>query len=64
MIITGDGAYIKKINRSIILSKIIEHEMISRADLSKITGLNKATISVQVADLLNEELINRNKART
>lgn len=59
--ITGDGAYIKKINRSIILSKIIEHEMISRANLSKITGLNKATISVQVADLLNEELINETK---
>ena len=57
MIITGDGAYIKKINRSIILSKIFEHEMISRADLSKITGLNKATISVQVADLLDEDLI-------
>jgi predicted NBD/HSP70 family sugar kinase len=55
--ITGDGAYIKKINRSIILSKIIELGMISRADLSKITGLNKATISVQVADLLNEDLI-------
>jgi predicted NBD/HSP70 family sugar kinase len=55
--ITGDGAYIKKINRSILLSKIIECGMISRADLSKITGLNKATISVQVADLLNEDLI-------
>src|SRR5690625_1133310 len=55
--ITGDGAYIKKINRSIILGKIIEHGLISRADLSKITGLNKATISVQVANLLEEELI-------
>jgi predicted NBD/HSP70 family sugar kinase len=55
--VTGDGAYIKRINRSIILEKIIEHGMISRADLSKITGLNKATISVQVADLLEEELI-------
>lgn len=55
--ITGDGAYIKKINRSIILSKIIECGMISRADLSKITGLNKATISIQVADLLAEDLI-------
>ncbi|WP_404331700.1 ROK family protein [Mesobacillus maritimus] len=55
--VTGDGAFIKKINRSIILEKIMEHEQISRADLSKITGLNKATISVQVADLLEEELI-------
>lgn len=55
--LTGDGAYIKKINRSIILKNIIEHGRISRADLSKITGLNKATISVQVASLLDEELI-------
>ncbi|MFC2947843.1 ROK family protein [Virgibacillus sediminis] len=54
---TGDGAYIKKLNRSIILQRIIEYGMISRADLSKITGLNKATISVQVADLLEDELI-------
>ena len=59
--ITGDGAYIKKINRSLILSKIIECGMISRADLSKITGLNKATISVQVADLLDEDLIYETK---
>ena len=59
--ITGDGAYIKKINRSIILSKIIECGMISRAELSKITGLNKATISVQVADLLSEDLIYESK---
>jgi predicted NBD/HSP70 family sugar kinase len=56
-VITGDGAYIKKINRRIILESIIKHGMISRADLSKITGLNKATISVQIADLLEEGLI-------
>jgi predicted NBD/HSP70 family sugar kinase len=55
--VTGDAAYIKKMNRSLILSKIIEHKAISRADLAKLTGLNKATISVQVADLLTEELI-------
>lgn len=55
--ITGDGAYIKKINRGLILRKIIEEKSISRADLSKITGLNKATVSVQVADLLQEDLI-------
>ncbi|MBY7142257.1 ROK family transcriptional regulator [Virgibacillus sp. NKC19-3] len=55
--VTGDGAYIKKINRSVILQRIIEQGMISRADLSKQTGLNKATISVQVANLLEEDLI-------
>ena len=52
-----DGNYIKKVNRSRILQKIIEHQAISRADLSKMTGLNKATVSVQVSDLLEEELL-------
>jgi predicted NBD/HSP70 family sugar kinase len=55
--VTGDAAYIKKINRCLIISKIIEHGMVSRAELAKITGLNKATVSVQVADLVAEELI-------
>lgn len=55
--ITGDAAYIKKINRSLILEKIIEKGMISRADISKATALTRATVSAQVADLLDEELI-------
>lgn len=55
--VTGDGAYIKKLNRGLILQKIFEHGFISRADLAKMTGLNKATISVQVADLLDENLL-------
>ncbi len=54
---TGDAAYIKKINRSLIIQKIIEHGKISRADLSKLTHLTRATISAQVADLLEDELI-------
>ncbi|WP_311315797.1 hypothetical protein [Neobacillus sp. MER 74] len=52
--LTGDAAFIKKMNRSLILSKIVEHKMISRAELAKMTGLNKATISVQVSDLLEK----------
>ncbi|MDQ0198020.1 hypothetical protein J2S10_001161 [Neobacillus ginsengisoli] len=42
---TGDAAYIKKINRSLIVSKIIEYGMNSRADLLKITSLNKSESS-------------------
>jgi predicted transcriptional regulator len=56
-------AYMKKINRSIILSKIIKHGMISRVDLANMTKLTKATISLQVADLIEEGLVvkpNRN----
>ncbi|MFB5197023.1 ROK family protein [Neobacillus sp. KR4-4] len=55
--LTGDAAFIKNMNRSLILSKIVEHKMISRAELAKMTGLNKATISVQVSDLLEKKLI-------
>lgn len=57
MAATGDAAYIKQINRSLILQKIIENKMISRADLSKLTALTRATISVQAADLLDNELV-------
>ena len=59
--VTGDGAYIKKINRGVILKNIISRDMVSRAELSKITGLNKATISVQVASLLDDALIYETK---
>ncbi|KPH76250.1 ROK family transcriptional regulator [Oceanobacillus caeni] len=55
--VTGDGAYIKRINRNLILQEIMNNGLISRAELSKITGLNKATISVQVQDLLKKKLI-------
>lgn len=55
--VTGDAAYIKKINRSLIIEKIVEQGMISRADLSKMIELTRATISAQVSDLLDEELI-------
>jgi predicted NBD/HSP70 family sugar kinase len=53
----GDAALIKKINRSLILHEIVKHGSISRADLSKITNLTRATISAQVADLLEDQLV-------
>jgi predicted NBD/HSP70 family sugar kinase len=53
----GVSSYLKKVNKSLILSKIIKHGPISRSDLANITKLTKATISSQVADLLEEELI-------
>lgn len=55
--VTGDAAYIKKINRSLIIREIVKEGMISRADLSKSTNLTRATISAQVADLLEDGLI-------
>ena len=55
--ITGDASYIKKINRSLIIKEIVNKGMISRAELAKEVDLTRATISVQVADLLDEGLV-------
>lgn len=54
---TGGATFIKNMNRQIILEKIIENKEISRSDLSKITNLNKVTVSSQVASLLEENII-------
>src|SRR5690625_4945609 len=61
--ITGDNKYIKKINKSITLQKIIEYKSITRTSLAKVTGLNKATITVQVNELLEEQLIKEEKSQ-
>jgi len=55
--VTGDAAYIKKINRSIIMKEIMRVGTISRANLSKVTALTRATISAQVADLIEDGLV-------
>ncbi|MBZ4645592.1 MAG: hypothetical protein JG777_1081 [Clostridia bacterium] len=54
---TGDYNLIKNLNRKIILEKIIENGSISRAQLSKITGLNKATVTSQIAELLEDGIV-------
>src|SRR5690625_7020300 len=59
--VTCHGDYIKKINRLVILNNILSRYMVSLAELFKITGLNKATISVQVASLLDDALIYETK---
>src|SRR5699024_5706932 len=53
----GNRSFIKKINKSLILEKIIEYKSISRADLAKVIGLNKATVSSQVNELLDKKLL-------
>src|SRR5690606_10373585 len=55
--VTGDSAYIKKINRSIIIREILKVGTISRANLSKVTALTRATVSAQVADLIEDGLV-------
>ncbi|WP_162880655.1 ROK family transcriptional regulator [Paraliobacillus sediminis] len=54
---TGDANYIKKLNRKILIEEIIRNKSLSRSTLARITGLNKATVSVQISDLLHENIV-------
>lgn len=54
---TGDQNLVKKINKSIVLNSIEKKAPISRAQISKDTGLNKATVSSMVSELIDESLV-------
>lgn len=55
--ITGDQALVKRINTSIILDTIRQQAPVSRAKVSKLTGLNKATVSNLVQELCTNHLV-------
>ncbi len=55
--LTGDQALIKKMNTRIVLDCILNEEPISRAKIAKKTGLNKATVSSLVQDLIDNHLV-------
>jgi len=54
---TGDAALIKKINTAIVLECVLTHAPLSRAQISERTGLNKATVSSLVQDLIASNLV-------
>ncbi|WP_079476359.1 ROK family transcriptional regulator [Marinococcus halophilus] len=53
----GDWNYIRNLNRRLILEEIVKNASLSRSELARITGLNKATISTQINDLLEQGLV-------
>ncbi|MDG5788779.1 ROK family protein [Evansella sp. AB-P1] len=52
-----DKYSIRELNESNVLAIIIQHKIISRADISKVSELNKATISSIVSTLTEKKLI-------
>lgn len=54
---TGNQEYIRDMNRSLVLEAIINHAPLSRADLSKMLHLTKATISNIVQELIDRALV-------
>ena len=47
----------KEHNRNLVLKNIFEHETISRAEIARITGLTRTTVSEIVAELIEEGLV-------
>lgn len=54
---TGDQNLVKQINKSVVFHTIKNKGPISRAQISKETGLNKATVSTMVSELLKESFV-------
>lgn len=54
---TGDQALIKRINTAIVLEAVLQGEPLSRAQISERTGLNKATVSSLVQDLIDGSIV-------
>jgi glucokinase-like ROK family protein len=54
---TGDQALVRQINLSLVMDILRTHAPISRAALAQETGLNKATISDLVSDLIESGLV-------
>ncbi|MGG1685444.1 ROK family protein [Pseudalkalibacillus sp. NRS-1564] len=54
---TWNQHVVKRGNKSIVLQVIKDNTPISRADIAKMTGLNKSTVSSLVSELLLEDLI-------
>ena len=53
---------VKQHNRTLIMNHIIQEDAISRADLSRITGLSKGGITQIINDLLKLELITETRS--
>lgn len=54
---TGDQALIKRMNTAIVLDSVLRDAPLSRADISATTGLNKATVSSLIQDLIDSGLV-------
>ncbi|WP_192043597.1 ROK family transcriptional regulator [Paenibacillus rhizovicinus] len=54
---TGDLTLVKKMNTAIVLDAVLRYAPLSRAQISERTGLNKATVSSLVQDLIDSHLV-------
>lgn len=57
MKLTADNLLIKEINKTVVLDTIKKHSPISRADVNRLCGLNKGTVSNIVNDLIDDHFV-------
>ena len=55
--LTGNQEKVRKVNKSIVLNMLRLHAPISRAQVAKLTGLNRGTVSNIVNVLIDEGLV-------
>ncbi|WP_204524777.1 ROK family protein [Litchfieldia alkalitelluris] len=54
---TGNLGLVKRINKNTVLNIIRDYKRISRANIAKVAGLNKATVSSLVDELIQEHYV-------
>jgi glucokinase-like ROK family protein len=52
-----DQAFVRDLNKSTLLNLLRLHSPLSRADLAKLSGLTKATVSTLIGRLIEEQLV-------
>uniref|UniRef100_E6QHL6 Putative ROK family protein n=1 Tax=mine drainage metagenome TaxID=410659 RepID=E6QHL6_9ZZZZ len=60
---TATPQTIRHVNRSILLNLIRLHQPISRAELSRITGMHRSNVSVNIEELIAEGLLREERAK-
>jgi len=62
-VIGGNAKLVRSINRSTLLNLIRNRQPVSRAEIARITSLNKSTVSSIVNDLIEENLIDEQEIK-
>ncbi len=62
-VIGGNAKLVRSINRSTLLNLIRTRQPVSRAEIARITNLNKSTVSSIVNDLIEENLIDEQEIK-
>ncbi len=60
---TATPQTIRHVNRSILLNLIRLHQPVSRAELSRITGMHRSNVSVNIEELIAEGLLREERAK-